>query len=469
MYNQPDSDSDPDDSAEPAKSHDPRLRSQAIRLALASMLALGGLAIPIEFDPDQGMVVRKVAAAMDGDVEVMTLNQSLGADLASLLAAPAEDLNAALLEIIEDVAATNFPARAQRQAELIARRLPDLVGLQEVWDISCVDLESPLPGEGCSHPSIADAFVDHLALTLDALSALGVEYEAVATVRNLDATTATLTSDGNAIPLGGIPFEIDGILVLLTSSDRDVILARADTVIDPVPVNFSDEVACLESLDGCNYQAAAPVELETPSGLLELDFRRGFVAVDATVRGKEYRFVNTHLEVHEPAAGNPVSRFFQAAQAAELINTLELTTPPWLSLIVVGDMNSSPEHEPVPGPLPLPPPFDMGIIPPYTQFVDAGYTDIWTLRRGANPGFTCCQAVDLANQRSTLSERIDMIFSLELPERVKQVRVLGDRVSDKTRPPGPRLWPSDHAGVIAELEFGEPGVGGDYRAVAAEF
>lgn len=69
----------------------------------------------------------------------------------------------------------------------------------------------------------------------------------------------------------------------------------------------------------------------------------------------------------------------------------------------------------------------------------------------------------------TLSERIDMIFSLEVPEKVKQVRLVGDRVSDKIPPPGPRLWPSDHAGVVAELEFGEPGMGGDFRAVAAEF
>lgn len=208
---------------------------------------------------------------------------------------------------------------------------------------------------------------------------------------------------------------------------------------------------CLESEDGCNYQTAPPVALTTPDGLLELDFRRGFVAVDATVRDKDYRFVTTHLDVLEPAPGNPLSRFFQAAQAAELIGTLELTTPPGLLLIVVGDMNSSPEHEPVPGPLPLPEPFDQGIFPPYMQFVDAGYTDIWTLRPGAVPGFTCCQDADLSNKRSKLSERVDMIFPLERPASVKQARVVGAHASDKTLPPGPRLWPSDHGGVVAGL------------------
>ena len=111
---------------------------------------------------------------------------------------------------------------------------------------------------------------------------------------------------------------------------------------------------------------------------------------------------------------------------------------------MVGDMNSSPEHAPVPG-----------IVPPYRQFAAAGSTDIWTLRPGAVPGFTCCQDPDLSNKRSKLSERIDMIFSLEPPADVKQARLVGDRASDKTPPPGPRLWPSDHAGIVAGLRFVE--------------
>jgi endonuclease/exonuclease/phosphatase family metal-dependent hydrolase len=392
-----------------------------LMLAAVSTFALGALAIPADF-----------AAAQNRDIEVMTLNQALGADLGSLLEEPADDLNAALVAILEDLVAANFPARAQRQAELIARRLPDLVGLQEVWDLTCVD-QAPA-GQGCEHPSIAAAFVDHLEATLEALDDLGVDYEAVAFVRNLETTTATL--NGNS--LGGIPFVIDEVPALLTPSDRDVILARVDTVIDVEPVEF----VCRVSEDGCNYEAAAPVALQTPLGLLQLDFRRGFVAVDATVGENDYRFVNTHLEIHEPAPGIPQSRFFQAAQAAELITTLALTTPPGLRLIVVGDINSSPEHEPI-----------LGIVPPYMQFVGAGYTDIWTLRPGAVPGFTCCQDVDLANKRSKLSERIDMIFSLEPPARVRQARVVGDRAADKTPPPGPRLWPSDHAGVVAGLRF----------------
>jgi endonuclease/exonuclease/phosphatase family metal-dependent hydrolase len=155
--------------------------------------------------------------------------------------------------------------------------------------------------------------------------------------------------------------------------------------------------------------------------------------------------VNTHLEIKEPEPANPLSRIFQSIQAAELIEWLDVLQQerPFTPLIVVGDMNSSPEDEPV---------FDI-IIPPYQRVVAAGYADIWTLQPGRVPGFTCCQAEDLTNRRSTLDERIDMIFSSDLPRRVKQARLVGDRTSDRTWPPGRGLWPSDHAGVVVTLEF----------------
>ena len=89
----------------------------------------------------------------------------------------------------------------------------------------------------------------------------------------------------------------------------------------------------------------------------------------------------------------------------------------------------------------------------YHQFVEAGFTDVWELRPGNLPGDTCCQPEDLTNRLSTLDERIDMIFSLDVPAKVKEVRVIGDNASDKTPPPGVSLWPSDHAGLMGELQF----------------
>jgi hypothetical protein len=111
-------------------------------------------------------------AQVSAEVRVMTQNQYLGADFASLAAQPPEDVHRALVQILRQIAATDFRARAQAQAEQIARRSPDLIGLQEVWALSCSDPD-PSDRRGCQHPSIADAFLDHLQVTLEALDDLG--------------------------------------------------------------------------------------------------------------------------------------------------------------------------------------------------------------------------------------------------------------------------------------------------------
>jgi endonuclease/exonuclease/phosphatase family metal-dependent hydrolase len=371
------------------------------------------------------------AQALAGsNIEVMTQNQYFGADLMPLgTATTRAEFNAALVAILQQIAASNFPDRAQRQAAQIARQRPHLVGLQEVWLLECDDA-SASDGQGCEDPSIVGAFNAQLDETLRALDALGAHYVEVARVTNLD------------LPV--LPFFL-GASASLAVTDRDVILARSD--VDAAPLTTS---LCpgFESDEGCNYQ----VVLQVPTPVGDVDFERGFVTVDATVHGKDYRFVNTHLEVRQPDPTNPASRFFQSAQAAELIGTLAATTPADRSLIVVGDINSAPEDQPIPGPLPLPPPFNAGLVPPYQQFAAAGYTDAWEAMPGNRPGLTCCQDADLSNRRSLLYERIDMIFSWDEPARVV-ARLVGDKVSDKTFPPGLGLWPSDHAGVWASLQF----------------
>jgi hypothetical protein len=123
-------------------------------------------------------------------------------------------------------------------------------------------------------------------------------------------------------------------------------------------------------------------------------------------------------------------------------------TPIDKTLVVLGDFNSSPDDPLIPDP-------DLALLPPYAQFIAAGYTDAWTLRPGNRPGATCCQDADLRNKKSALDQRIDIIFSREMPTRVKRARVLGATPFSKTRPPGPRLWPSDHGAVAAKLQFFE--------------
>ena len=377
-----------------------------------TILALGALA---------AFLVPQQAQAQDR-ITVMTQNQYLGADLAPLFAAPDQPaFNAALVAALEQVAANNFAARAESLAANIGERNPDLVGLQEVWFFACFDDPALPPEEGCSNPKIAGAFGDHLVATLSALNNQGTTYAPAASVINLN--------------LAGLPFLIEGYPATLVAMDRDVILARSGLIATPVDFGCPPDRI---SNDGCNYTTV----IEAPTSVGPVPVERGFVGVDVTLESQEYRFVNTHLEVFQPDPFNPESRGIQALQAQELLATLYATTPWERSLVVVGDFNSSPEHEPL-GP----------IIPPYLQFVGSGFSDAWTLREDPDPGFTCCQDADLLNRQTILSERIDMIFSLDIPYKVKKAHVLGAKGGDKTPPPGLGLWPSDHGSVVAEINY----------------
>ncbi len=382
------------------------------------------------------VAVRQAAAA--DEIDVVSFNQYLGADLTPVLNAPDPvAFNDGLVEVLVRTAAANTVERVREQAELIAKRGAEIVGLQEVWSLQCVDFYPPEWEIGCHDPAIARAFVDQLQLTREALDELGADYRVAAIAENLDLSAITVPG----MPFPGLPFNINGADAFLIALDRDVILSRRDVAVSKV-------VLCgTPSADGCNYQTLASVAVLG----VEIPIRRSFVIVDAAVRERVYRIVNTHLEVKGEDVGDPAFTFFQAAQAYELLGTLALTTPADASLIVLGDMNSSPDQADIPGLFPQP--FEDGVVTPYHQFVEGGFYDVWALRPGALTGYSCCQAEDLLNRHSLLTERIDMIFSGDEPAKVKQVRILGAKVSAKTSPAGLGLWPSDHGGIAALVQF----------------
>jgi hypothetical protein len=348
--------------------------------------------------------------AMAEELTVMTRNLYLGADLAPVQAATTpEEFYAAAQAALAQIAANNFPERAWALAAEIAEKKPHLVGLQEVFNFTFNGSNGPPP------------FRDHLADLMDALSAQGADYRIAAVVKDMDIQ---IPLDGNLI----------GVL------DRDVILARNDVTTSVVPVALS---GCTQSMDGCNYTvvASAPNPLD---GTIAIE--RGFVAVDAMVGDNPVRFVNTHLEERYPDPTNPLSRWIQAAQAAELVYVLaNFPNPSNIPVIVTGDINSSPEDQI----LTL---GQLDIVPPYMQLADGGYTDAWTLRPGKPPGLTCCQAEDLLNLGSILYERIDVAFTSVLPLGKVKANLVGNDEADKT-PSG--LWPSDHAGLVTRLEFAQ--------------
>lgn len=405
-------------------------------------------------------------AAASAEIEVMTQNQYVGTDLIGLVESP--DFNAAVVAALETRAASLPAERASALAALIRKRNPALVGLQEAYLFTCVDGD-PDDVLGCEHQSIAGAFTDQLQ---DTLAALGGRYSEAATVVNLNLP-ASLPPPLNLLP--GIPITAGGTLIYVGVVDRDVILARSGvsyTVTDFTQVQGFGLCPLPSPEDGCNYQAAASATLNVPNPIpgqppvaVPVRFERGFVGVDATVGGVAYRFVNTHLETRLETFGPfpPFARFYQHAQALELTATLQAlqAVAPVAKTLVVGDINSDPRDERLPVP-----DFLQGalgtdeIVPPYLQLVEAGFTDVWPLRPGAAQakgaplvGYSCCQAEDLSNHTSALYERIDVIFSLVAPKKVKEARLLGESVADKTWPPGLGLWPSDHASVAARLQY----------------
>lgn len=385
-----------------------------------------------------------VAGGPKAKIRVMTQNQYLGADLAPIIAAETPgEFNAAVITALSDVAANNYPERVQSLAATIANRGAHLVGLQEMFAFGCAPISFTIP-DPCS--TFGPAFNDHLTATLGALDGLGVTYYEAAQVRNL-SLDFVFPGPTAVFGIPGIPVFLDLDLlpdIFVTVIDRDVILARSDVA--TTPANY----VCLKpSEDGCNFFNVAG----TSVGGIPIDIERGFVGVDATFKGDQYRFVNTHLEVRLPDPDDPFSSGLQALQATELLQFLTTQPEPVGSeLIVVGDFNSGPSDVP-------PAPF----FTPYQQFVtgnaingvpiSAPFTDTWLLRRQDEPGLTCCEDGLLMNPISMHVRRIDIIFSKTAPNKVIASKVLNTTAGDKT-PSG--LWPSDHASVDAMLEYDNP-------------
>jgi endonuclease/exonuclease/phosphatase family metal-dependent hydrolase len=345
--------------------------------------------------------------AKSGEITVMTRNLYLGADLAPIIAAPDPvGFSGAVQVALEQVAINNFPERAAALAAEIVDKQPHLVALQEVYNFTFNGSNGPPP------------FRDYLADLLQALAAQGANYVVAAVVKNLD-----------------LPLPFAGNVIGVT--DRDVILARGDVATAIVPLAAA---GCRPSVDGCNFQTVATAA--SPFGPIPIE--RGYVAVDASISGGAIRFVNTHLEVRNIDPANPLAPALQAGQAFELVAIVGgFPNPAQLPVVVAGDFNSSP-RDPV---LTIGP---YTIMPPYRQLVAAGLQDLWLLRTGSSPGFTCCQAEDLVNLESLLEERIDLIFSSEMPAGKVKANLLGTAEVDRT-PSG--LWPSDHAGLAARIQF----------------
>jgi endonuclease/exonuclease/phosphatase family metal-dependent hydrolase len=336
------------------------------------------------------------------ELTVMTQNLYLGSSLGPALAAEtAPEFVAAVAQIFATVQYTNFPARAQAVANEIQEKDPDLIGLQEVTKWTTEGLEPP-PG------------YDFLAILEAALAERGLHYTAASISNNAKIGPAPLVG-GSCSPLPEPPFATCAV----TLEDRDVILVNDDT----------------HGLTWSNPQSglyATQQSVESPVGPLSFD--RGWASIDARLKHWPFHFVNTHLETEE-------SPLVQEAQAAEF-----LAGPArGRTTIATGDFNSA---------------ADGSTTGSYALLTAPGkYRDAWDESQ-LGPGSSCCQESDLIpalapgqlnNPASTLKTRIDLILSrASARSNGHEAELIGDTPFQAEAP----YWPSDHAGVVANLHLG---------------
>ncbi len=352
--------------------------ARSLCLLSAMLLAVGCSDAPTE--PGSRPLSAEELEGGAGKVGVVTRNLYVGTDVDAVIAAlaGAGDPQAALIQAIQTLGQTNFPARAAAIADEIGRTRPDAVGLQEV---SQIDLVLP--------PFGVDIHQDFLPTLLAELRQRGLpQYVVAAQVKNIEAT-----------PFPGVSLvDYDALLV----DSRRVKVGAAS---------------------GQNFQAN--LGNVAPGVVL----KRGWVSAEVTIRGTELTLASTHLESGNAAGLDQL----RAGQMQELVASIDPAKP----AILMGDLNDSP-----------------GSLM-YQVLAGAGFIDAWTALRPGGVGNTCCHLTDLSNPVPNLTQRIDYVFARGAEQRSTRLSgeiqllgaVAGDRIS------GLGIWPSDHAGLAAQLRL----------------
>lgn len=308
------------------------------------------------------------------EVVVMSRNLYLGADLAPLFEATGDNLSAVAGATYDQLEASDVEARMEVLAAEIEDAEPDLVALQEatLWRTQA---------EGAA--SATDRY-DFVALLLERLDGA---YEVAA------------SADGFS---GGLPVPGVGIV---TMQDRDVILARRASGVEVT--NPQDGV----------FEAMLTVDIAGAA----IDVVRGWASVEATVDGRSFRFLATHLEAFDDEVRD--------AQQEELL-ALVGDEP----TLLLGDLNSASEG---------------AGNEAYEAALAAGFADVWTTQDDERDGPTCCYDADLRG--GTLDTRIDYVLYAGAFDIVR-AEVIGASPSSRT---SSGRWASDHAGVVATLRLPE--------------
>jgi endonuclease/exonuclease/phosphatase family metal-dependent hydrolase len=329
----------------------------------------------------------------DRDLPVMTRNMDAGSDFGYILAAAMNpsstqiDMLSAITKTFLEMHMSNYAGRADGIAAEIQATGPYLVGLQEVTTLRMG-----------AYPGHATTVVDDQLLSLlQSLNQRGLHYNALMVQKNADIEMPAFDASYNLITVG--------------FTDYDAVLVRTDLQVSQLKV---------ENVEAQHFNAI----LDFPIAGQVIPFTRGWISVDAKLRGKDYRFVTTHLETF--------LNEYQAAQAQELLYG-PLNT--YLPTILAGDLNSDANA----------PSFANG--PAFGILVNGGFTDIWSALHPKDAGLTWPYfAEDTDNTTATPYQRIDLILIRGNGVAAESEQLVGTTPIHGT-------WASDHAGVVATLKL----------------
>ncbi len=340
------------------------------------------------------VVILSTASAQNKDrnLVVMTRNLDTGTDYNLVLKAKSPtELVLAVAATYNEIIDSNIPERADAIAAEIQQQQPVLVALQEVTKV--------LHGPPNSHATTVD--FDQLQSLMAALQTRGLHYQVVASQLNSDLEFPAL--------------DLSKGWYVARVVESDVVLARTDLPVSQFKVEqvTQDHFTHLLQLD----------VMGTP-----VDVPRGWIAVDVKLRGKPYRFVDTHLE--------SIDYTIQARQAEELVTGPTVADIP---VILAGDINSDASGS------------DPVVSASYQILVSAGFQDFWPIKHPGDPGFTNpLHGEDPYTPLATPNQRIDVILAKQGGKGIDQRNVfLVSNTTSSLTPHG--FWPSDHAGVVASF------------------
>jgi endonuclease/exonuclease/phosphatase family metal-dependent hydrolase len=328
---------------------------------------------------------------------VMTYNVYLGANLQPLFAPVSDPLELILRakDIFDHLDKVDFNVRAVAIAKQIIENDPDVVALQEVslWRTVLR-----------STPAEITVKYDFLQILLDQLARQGHPYRTVSVSENFSGRLPiSLTTDG-------------------LYTDRNAIIVPVDEAIS--------ELITSNPMHGV-FETSLPVSV----GGTPLEVTRGWASTDVTIRGKTYRFFDTHVEAFDGRV--------RLGQVNELVQIM--SESPY-AVVLAGDINLYP----------------MDVRPEDATTWDvltrSGFVDAWVQADCVEPRFTAGQTDDLDNVPSILNNTVDYVL-FDADDDLDAVEgscdIAGEELDDRTNTV-PALWPSDHAAIVVDLHIAKP-------------